>query len=119
MNSKSSSFTEEGKIPAVLHVVWSGGIGGIERVVGDLTRQRAAAGAPVGVAFGHRPGPLAEEVVSPGVDVVDLGLASGYDLRPWRLRRASGLLREWDLIHMHGFNVPLGIAAVRARKPIV
>jgi glycosyltransferase involved in cell wall biosynthesis len=60
-----------------------------------------------------------EELSEENVEMVDLGLHSGYDIRPWRLRHATRMLRDWDLLHMHAFNVPLALAVARSGKPVV
>ena len=104
--------------PSILHVLWSGEVGGVERLVSDLADAQSAHGV-VGVALAQSNGTLAAELSARGVPVVDLNLASGYDMRVGRLARAAMKIRGWDVIHLHAFNVPLALAAIRAGRPIV
>jgi len=57
--------------------------------------------------------------LDPTIPVTDLGLRSGYDLDPRRLRAGAGALREWDLVHLHAFNLPMGIVTSASRLPVV
>jgi glycosyltransferase involved in cell wall biosynthesis len=103
----------------VVHVLWDGQVGGVERLVRDLAEAQLAAGDSAGVALARDRGPLAAELTDRGVPVLELGLVSGYDLRPARLRDASARIRAWDVVHLHAFNLPLAIAATRSGRPIV
>lgn len=105
--------------PAVVHVLWSGGVGGIERFVHDLSREQHRLGVDVSVAFGTATGPFADALADAGLPPVDLLLKSGYDVRPTALSRASRLLRRGEVIHLHAFNGPLALSAMAARRPIV
>lgn len=105
--------------PAVVHLLWAGGIGGIERLVGDLAREQARRGMDVRLALGQASGPLVQSAGQAGIEVIDLGLASGYDVRPARLRAGVTVLRAADLVHAHAFNVPLSLMLTRSRRPIV
>ncbi len=101
----------------MVHVLWSGQVGGIERLVRDLAEAQVAAGDTAAVALARDQGPLAAELDERAVPVLELGLASGYDLRPGRLRQASARIRAWDVVHLHAFNVPLALAATRPGRP--
>ena len=104
--------------PSVLHVLWGGDVGGVERLVSDLADAQSAHGV-VGVALARSHGALVGELSARGLPVVDLGLGSGYDVRVGRVARAATKIRGWDVIHLHGFNVPLALVAIRAGRPIV
>jgi glycosyltransferase involved in cell wall biosynthesis len=104
---------------SVVHVLWSAGIGGVERLVVDLAAAQRDQGEDVRIAFAQAEGQSAERAKNHGVPVVDLGLRSGFDLRPAGLRQAARALGQSDVVHLHGFNVPFGIATTRSRKPIV
>lgn len=108
-----------GSPPSVAHVLWSGGAGGIERLVHELARRQRAQGMTVSVAFARPRGPFAAGVRDSGLRVVDLGLGSGYDVRPRRLHRAARELAAFDVIHLHAFNLPLGATTIASRRPIV
>ena len=103
----------------VVHLLWSGRVGGIERLVYDLSVEQLRAGLPVTVAFGQMDGTFADRLSETGVPVVDLAVRSGYDLAPKRLTKSVELLRSYDLIHLHGFNLPLGTMVRRARRPVI
>lgn len=103
----------------VAHVLWSGGTGGIERLVLDLAGQQRADGLHVTVAFGRAAGPFVEQIRGAATGVADLGFASGYDLRAGKLRAAARELRGADVVHLHAFNVPLGAACALASRPLV
>ena len=105
--------------PSVAHVLWSGGAGGIERLVHDLAQHQREQGMTVSVAFARPQGPFAEGMRDAGLQVVDLGLGSGYDLRPPRIRGGARELGAFDVIHLHAFNLPLGAIAIASRRPIV
>lgn len=105
--------------PSILHVVWSGEVGGVERLVRDLAGAQVADGADVGVALARNHGGLAAALGTSGVPVVDLGISSGYDLRVGRLVRAASQVGAWDVVHLHGFNIPLALVAIRSGRPIV
>jgi glycosyltransferase involved in cell wall biosynthesis len=100
-------------------VLWSGGVGGIERLVHDLATEQARAGVEVSVAFGEAAGLFAERSRAAGLRVSDLELNSGYDLRPSRLARAAAILSTAEIVHAHGFNRPLGAIMRRSGRPIV
>jgi glycosyltransferase involved in cell wall biosynthesis len=111
-------MTPEGS-PSVAHVLWSGGTGGIERLVHQLALHQLRDGMTVSVAFGRARGPFAVAMRESGVPVIELGLRSGYDLRPGRIRRAAAALAQFDVIHLHAFNVPLGVIAMASGCPVV
>jgi glycosyltransferase involved in cell wall biosynthesis len=106
-------------LPTVAHMVWTGDVGGIERLVYELVRSQRATGTAAMVAFGQDRGLVAESMHRHGIPVLDLGLASGYDLRPMRLHAAASALAQADLIHLHSFNLPLAAVAIAARRPII
>jgi glycosyltransferase involved in cell wall biosynthesis len=106
-------------VTSVIHVVWSGRVGGVERLVHQLAVRQREDGLAVSVAFGTARGPFVTMAQASGIPVIDLAIKSGYDLRPHRLRSASALLAAADVIHLHGFNIPLGSIAIASRRPIV
>lgn len=109
----------EARRATVIHVLWSGGVGGIERLVHDLARAQSDAGRSVGVAFARDEGAFSSSIRAAGIPVASLDIRSGYDLDPRRLRRAARELSGWDIVHMHGFNLPLALVAARSRRPLV
>jgi len=104
---------------SVAHLLWSGGIGGIERVVHDLALEQQRQGLGVAVVFGRLHGPFGEALRAHGTPVVDLGLRDGYDLRPRMLRRGLAAVKGVEVLHLHGFNLPFAAIAWKARRGTV
>ena len=106
-------------VRAVVHLVWRGEIGGIERLVRDLVAQQIRDGLSVTVAFGQARGPFVGELREVGARVLDLRLRSGWDLGLSRIRAGTAELRSADVLHLHGFNPAFAVLARRAGRPIV
>jgi 1,4-alpha-glucan branching enzyme len=102
-----------------VHVLWGGDVGGIERLVHDLVIEQSRLGSRASVAFGRAEGFFADRIRELGVEVIDLGLRSGYELRPGKVGAGAALLAASEVVHAHGFNPPLGRMMSRAGKPIV
>ena len=96
-------MTEAGLI-RVSHILWSGAMGGIERLVHDLAVEQTRAGHQVGVVFGQAEGPFADLLRERGIAVTDLGLRSGWALPPRRIASGREVLGRASVVHMHGFN---------------
>jgi glycosyltransferase involved in cell wall biosynthesis len=109
----------ERSVSSVGHVLWSGNIGGIERLVRDLAAEQIRQGCYVIAAFGKAEGPFVDGIGSTGADTVDLGLAAGYDIRPMRMLRGARTLHRVDVVHLHGFNPALACIALASRRPII
>ena len=105
--------------PSVVHVLWGGRLGGIERLVHDLAVEQSRLGFEVAVAFGQAEGFFADRIRELGLPVIDLNLRSGLDLWPRRVAAGAGLLAPYDLIHAHGYNVPLDRIMSRSGRAIV
>jgi glycosyltransferase involved in cell wall biosynthesis len=106
----------------VVHVVWGGGFGGIERLVSDLARAQATAGpAEIGVMVCGAPAgdPSLAAYASPGVTVSGGGLSSGFDVSPIRLRAIARELATYDVIHLHGFTPVVALTVGQAMRPVV
>jgi glycosyltransferase involved in cell wall biosynthesis len=104
---------------SIAHVVWSGEVGGIERVVHDLALEQVRQGQQVSVVFGQAKGPFAAAIANTGARIADLRLRAGYDLRPKRIAWGASTARNADIVHLHGFNVSIAALALMARRPIV
>src|SRR3954451_12516748 len=69
-------------MPRVIHLLWSGEIGGAERAVYQLAlEQRRSGRADAAIGFGKARGRYCELARENGVPVVDFGLRSGRDVR--------------------------------------
>jgi glycosyltransferase involved in cell wall biosynthesis len=106
------------RVRAVVHVLWCGEIGGIERLVCDLAAQQIRDGLSVTVAFGQARGPFVQELQEAGARVLDLRLRSGWDLGPSRIRAGAAKLRSSEVLHLHGFNPAFGLLAQRTGRPV-
>jgi len=102
-----------------MHVVWSGEVGGIERVVHDLALAQQRHGLEVSVAFGQFTGPFAAAIARRGPRTVDLALSGGSDLRPSVIRRGAAAMKEAHVVHLHGFNVAIAAIALKAARPTI
>jgi glycosyltransferase involved in cell wall biosynthesis len=103
----------------VVHVLWSGQLGGIERLVHDLAVEQSGHGFEVAVAFGQAEGFFADRIRELSFPVIDLGVRTGHDLSPRRISAGAELLSSYDLIHAHGYNVPLDRIMSRSKRVIV
>jgi glycosyltransferase involved in cell wall biosynthesis len=107
------------EVTSVAHVLWSGNVGGIERLVCDLAGEQVRNGLVVTAAFGRMEGPFVESIARNGGHLFDLELSSGYDLRPARITRGAAALRDSDVLHLHGFNPSFAALARRSSRPVV
>jgi glycosyltransferase involved in cell wall biosynthesis len=103
----------------VVHVLWSGQLGGIERLVHDLAVEQSRRGFEVAVAFGQAQGFFADRIRELSFPVIDLDVRTGHDLSPRRISAGAELLSPYDLIHAHGYNVPLDRVMSRSHRRIV
>ena len=96
----------------ILHLAWSGRIGGIERLLEGIVRS-----ADAGTGYVHRAclldgrGSIGDRLVEEGL-AVRLGFRSGYDARGlWRLARLLRRLRP-TVIHVHSHAVAAYLVAL-------
>jgi glycosyltransferase involved in cell wall biosynthesis len=119
----SSVHTQERSIPQgmtptsvrrILHVLWTGEIGGAERAVYQLAlHQRRSGRAAAEIGFGQAKGRYCELARQSGIPVVDFSLRSGRDLGG--LRRATRLFDAYDIHHFHAAEPVLLLASMRTR----
>jgi glycosyltransferase involved in cell wall biosynthesis len=84
----------------VIHLLWSGAIGGAARAAYQLASyQTAHEEFEVALGFGQARGEFADRAIRDGVIVHDFRLTSGYDLRS--SRRTVGILQQYDVHHFH------------------
>jgi glycosyltransferase involved in cell wall biosynthesis len=103
----------------VVHVLWSGQLGGIERLVHDLAVEQSGRGFEVAVAFGQAEGFFAGRIGELSIPVIDLAVESGHDLSPRRISAGAEKLSSYDLVHAHGYNVPLDRIMSRSKRRVV
>lgn len=113
---------EHGDGMRIAHVLWRGGIGGIERFVADLvTAQAALPEVQVGVVFaGEQHGaPGLEACDAPDVAVFAGGMRSTFDVVGPRFAAVVRRLSEADIVHLHGFTPSLALAALLSGRAVV
>jgi L-malate glycosyltransferase len=104
----------------VLHVIGSFRFGGIEKVVGDLIKiQLTDLSAEPSLLVTFNKGEFHELYHSLGIKIFDAQLKNGRDLSPFKISRIFRTIRNYDIIHLHGFNTAVALACFFSRKNIV
>ena len=99
----------------VIHILWSGEIGGAERAVAQLAAyQRENDTFDVAIGFGRAEGEFARRARTDGVCVHDFQLKSGHDLRS--VRRIRRVLAGYDVHHFHCAEIVVIMASLLCRK---
>ena len=98
----------------MLHLLWSGETGGMERAVYQLVREQHASDtiAPAVLFPGPR-GPYYDRLVQLGCPVTSLGLPNGRSLRQLTVARRA--MRGFDIHHFHAAEPLLMAASVMCR----
>jgi len=95
----------------IVHWLWSGDIGGIERATYQLVREQLKdPDLKVGVFFGKGTGYYYEMFKALGCSVVSFGLKSGFDLT--KLRSMIRYYREYQIHHHYAPQVSAILASV-------
>ena len=103
-----------GKVLRVLHLLWSGETGGMERAVYQLVREQFAGDAIApAVLFPGPRGPYYDRLVKLGCPVTSLGLPSGRSLRQLTVARRA--MQGFDIHHFHAAEPLLMAASVACR----
>lgn len=96
--------------PSVVHVLWNGEIGGVQRAVYQLALyQHKAEDRSVGLAFGQATGHYCQLAVSAGIPVIDFDLSDGMDW--YAAIRARKHLSRFAIHHFHAAELPLMVAS--------
>lgn len=99
----------------LLHVLWTGEIGGKERAVYQLVRNQIKMSRfRPSVAFGQARGPYVDLFRELGCTVVDLGLRRGLDLP--RIPAVHAKLQRFQLHHFHSAEPTIMVASARCAK---
>ncbi len=102
----------------VLHILYSGLPGGIERFVHDLFIAQSEQ-LETAIAMGNPAGPLWQEAQDNAWLAYDLKVARGWSLNPLVGIRAKKVFSGFDLLHFHYFHPELANAALRTGAKIV
>lgn len=104
----------------ILHIVGSGGFGGIERLVLDLARvQKRTDGCDIDVLFSDIEERSVVEFSAAGLQCHSANLRSGYDVSPAKYSFVRSLCLRSDIIHFHSYSPLFVAASIRSRRPIV
>ena len=96
----------------VLHFLWDGQVGGLQRALLQLLKGQSEADEwDVGVAFGQATGPYADAIGALGCTLIDLKMSSAADL-PCALA-AVPRLRQFDIHHFHAVEPSQLMASAR------
>lgn len=109
------------KLPAILHLVDSLELGGMERVVVDLALAQAAAGHAVAVLSLLETGGLRSELDTAGLPVIVAGKRRGLDWRALGAIRRAVRTRAIDVVHSHNYvpNYHAALALAGLRGPVL
>ena len=89
-----------------LHILGSAHFGGIERLVLDLAKVQAEdCNLSTGVLFLQEGGEFLGNFREAGLQCHFAHLRSGYDLLIWKYFDIFRIFRQYDILHIHGFNI--------------
>lgn len=108
MNKPETAFRMSDKIQ-VMHFLWSGHSGGMERFVRDVTRTSNKARFEHSVCFLSEGGWFADDMLKSGTRIAYLGMKTGFSAA--RSMRIPYVIRKWrpHIIHNHIRNYFLNI----------
>lgn len=101
----------------VLHILWSGQIGGATRAVYQLVRSQFEQSrfTPV-LAFARAQGYYCDEARRLGGEVIDLGLTSDQLItRAWALKK---IFAQYPVHHFHSAEITLILTSILSRKAV-
>jgi glycosyltransferase involved in cell wall biosynthesis len=104
----------------LLHVLWEG-IGGIERIVLDLSRHLDLEKYEMTVAILKRGGCVTDSIDRNKISVVEFNARSGKDIRAMRSFYSFLRSRNFDIVHCHerSFLANLALVALKPRPVII
>lgn len=103
----------------ILHCMRTAGIGGIERLVMDLLGAQLKMGYRPALLLGQKDGLLMGELDHEAISVYEVRFNGGYDISPKKIAHAVSVMRESDLLHMHGFSPAIALASIISGVPVV
>lgn len=99
----------------VLHLLWTGSIGGAQRAVFQLVRaQIEMSNFRPAVAFAVSTGPYFEMVSSLGCEVIDLGLRR--DRGVYKAFGLSALMEGYHIHHFHSAELTMALSSIRCKN---
>jgi glycosyltransferase involved in cell wall biosynthesis len=104
----------------VLHVLGSGQVGGIERLVSDLCAEQSRSGDVIpSVIFTRSGGPFAEAIRAQGTEVIQLDTPRCAGLGPTSIARLIRAARANGVVHLHGFTPAVAFALAWSARPVL
>jgi glycosyltransferase involved in cell wall biosynthesis len=103
----------------VLHIMWTLGIGGIERLVLDLATAQKAEGHAPSVLVGQAEGGLKEAFHAAEIPVLSAELSRGYQPLTQQKTTVLAAMRDADVIHVHAYNPFFAGLALKSKTPIL
>ena len=104
----------------VLHIIWSGNFGGIERLVMDIvTEQKSKSYLKIGIFIGQKDGVLLEQFKKIISNCYISNLSGGFDVNVCKYIKILQVFKQYKILHFHSFNPFLFYIGVLLRKKIV
>ncbi len=105
---------------SVVHTMWSGDFGGIETLVVDLCLvQKNNPNLKVELLIAKNEETAMQKLADEDILVHFAGLKSGFDFSFSKYSNLKRFFGQFDIIHIHSFNLVVAHAAVRSGKKIV
>ncbi len=103
----------------VLHFIWSGNFGGIEKTAIDLAmEQNRLQIAESHILIGCRKGEFLDLLANLKIPHHIGELHSGTDFNPIKIIKICNLIKSFDIIHFHTFNAVVMIASILSGRKI-
>lgn len=104
----------------VLHCIRTAHIGGIERLIIDLSeQQRQQLGVDIQILLDLEEGPYLTGIKDKEIPYLVSGLRSGFDIRPAKIKRLRSIFKRFDLIHFHHYSLAKFLARDNSIPPII
>lgn len=104
----------------VIHISWAPTIGGIQKLIFDLIRGQLESGqVTVHAFFAKNIGPYINIFNDKGIKCYTINLKSGWNFNLKKYFRFYKLLSNYDLVHIHDFDLFLCSLVVLSGKKIV
>src|SRR5216117_1315542 len=89
----------------VIHMIWSAGIGGIEKLVFDLVKaQQQNDQLETSILVCKDGGVYIDRFLSHDIPIHVLSMTNALDFSPAKAVRVKKLFADADIIHFHSFN---------------
>lgn len=94
--------------------------GGIERFVYDLVNhQNHHRSIETAIGVANLMGDFKDQFEKLNTQLIDFSLNSGFDVNPIKIFKISKYFKAFDVLHLHGFNLSIALAALLSGKNII